>query len=157
MRLETRAERAESESESENTGKTHDQRLRIVSLRFEAQDVVAEVHPYTEPAKRILNQEGFYFSGRVGIFEPGPVLEAHLDEIRTIKDSIVAEIDEIASDDFKSETFIISTSGDQKFKAALGKVGLKKNNKVKISAVTATAMKLKIGDSIRFVSLRRKA
>ncbi len=49
--------------------------------------VIGKVNPETEPAKRILEQEGFKFSGLVGIFEPGPVLIAEVDQVRAIKES----------------------------------------------------------------------
>lgn len=123
-------------------------------LPQEAQDVVAQVHPHTEPAKRILEQEGFSFNGLVGIFEPGPVLEAPLDEVRALKESKVLEVGEIVEDNFESEVFVISSSGKSEFKACLGKLQVLENGKAKISAVTATALKLRFGDSLRFVSLK---
>ncbi len=120
----------------------------------EAQEVVAEVHPHTEPAKHILIQEGFEFCGLVGIFEPGPVLEARLDNVRALKESSVVEIEEISNDDFESETFIISRTGSENFKCCLGKVKILDNGKAKINAVVATALKLRFGDSLRYVSFK---
>lgn len=123
-------------------------------LPEEAQDVVAQVHPHTEPAKRILEQEGFKFNGLVGIFEPGPVLEAPLDEVRALKESKVLEVSEIENAEFESEVFVISTSGKADFKACLGKLKETEEGKAKISAVTATALKLRYGDKLRYVSLK---
>ena len=124
-------------------------------LPEDAQFVIGKVHPNTEPAKRILEQEGFKFSGLVGLFEPGPVLIAEVDNIRAIKESIVGEIKEIADKSFKSEDFIISrTSGT--FRSALGGVVKLKTGGYKISGVTAAALKLRLGDKIRFVSFRAK-
>jgi arginine N-succinyltransferase len=122
-------------------------------LPEDAQFVVGKVHPNTEPAKKILEQEGFRFSGLVGIFEPGPVLIADVDNIRAIKESVVGEITEISDKSFKSETFIISrTSGN--FRSALGGVAVQKNGGLKIAGVTAAALKLRLGDQIRYVSFR---
>lgn len=121
-------------------------------LPEDAQYVIGKVHPNTEPAKRILEQEGFRFSGLVGIFEPGPVLIAEVDSIRSIKESTIAEITEISEKPFKSEEFIIArTSGN--FRAALGQVKMKDGD-CKISGVTAAGLKLRLGDKIRFVSFR---
>ncbi len=122
----------------------------------EAQEVVAQVHPNTEPAKRILEQEGFQFNGLVGIFEPGPVLEAPLDDVRALKESKVLEVGEIVDTDFESDVFIISTSGQKEFKSCLGKLVVLENGQARISAVTATALKLRFGDKLRFVSLKAK-
>lgn len=126
-------------------------------LPADAQAVVAQVHPHTEPAKRILEQEGFIFSGLVGIFEPGPVLKADLDDVRAVKESIVIEVEEISHEDVQSEIYIISTSGEDKdFKACLGKVEILDSGNAKINAVTATALKLRFGDKLRFVSLKKE-
>lgn len=125
-------------------------------LPEDAQFVVGKVHPNTEPAKKILEQEGFRFSGLVGIFEPGPVLIADVDNIRAIKESVIGEIKEISDKNFKSEIFIISrTSGN--FRSALGGIIKLKSGGYKISGVTAAALKLRLGDKIRFVSFKPKA
>src|SRR5690606_36963708 len=122
-------------------------------LPEEAQFVVGKVHPNTEPAKKILEQEGFKFSGLVGIFEPGPVLIADVDNIRAIKESVVGRIEEIEDKNFNSEPFIISRTSSP-FKAALGEVIELPSGGYKISGVTAAALKLRIGDTIRFVTFK---
>lgn len=124
-------------------------------LPEEAHYVIGKVHQNTEPAKRILEQEGFHFSGLVGIFEPGPVLIADLDKIRSIKESIVGEIKEISDKSFKSEIFIIARMSTN-FRAVLGGVVKLKSGGYKISGVAAAALKLRLGDKIRFVSFRPK-
>ena len=124
-------------------------------LPQDAQDVIAEVHPATAPARRILEQEGFSFKGLVGIFEPGPVLEAKLPEVRTYKDSRVVEIGEVSSTEMTGETYIISTSSEPtRFRATLGQVMIGEDSKAKISAVSATALKIRVGEKIRFISLK---
>lgn len=122
-------------------------------LPQEAQDVIGKVHPNTEPAQRILQQEGFHFSGLVGLFEGGPVLSANVDEIRTVRDSVVGEIREVSEKAFRSQTYIISRTGAQ-FRATLGGVVQLKSGGLKISGVTAAALKLRLGDSIRFSTFR---
>lgn len=125
-------------------------------LPEDAQFVIGKVHPNTEPAKRILEQEGFRFSGLVGIFEPGPVLIADVDNIRAIRESIVGEISEISDKNLKSEVYIISRMSGS-FRSALGGVVKLKSGGYKISGVTAAALKLRLGDKIRFVSFKPKA
>jgi len=131
--------------------------ILIDLLPLDAQEVIAEVHPNTAPAKHILEQEGFKFCGLVGIFEPGPVLEGKLDNIRALKDSQVLEIEEISNEEFDSKTYIISTSGGKNgFKACLGKLEVLPSGKAKISAVTATALKLRFGENLRYVTFRKE-
>lgn len=122
-----------------------------------AQEVVAQVHPNTVPAKRILEQEGFEFRGLVGIFEPGPVLETELDNVRALKESSVLKISEISQDKVESDIFIISTSGENKeFKSCLGNLTINKDGTATISAVTATALKLRLGEKLRYVALKKE-
>ena len=125
-------------------------------LPEDAQKVVAEVHPNTAPARHILEQEGFRFKGLVGIFEPGPVLEAKLSEVRAYKESKVVTIKEVLTKDIDSEVFVISTSGKKKFKSTLGNIQFNEDETVSINAVTATGLKLKVGEKLRFVSLKAK-
>lgn len=122
-------------------------------LPEEAQYVIGRVAPETEPAKRILEQEGFNFSGLVGIFEPGPVLIADVDNVRTIRESIVGEIAEIEDKPAKTPEHIISRT-EGPYRCALGTVTKLKTGGLKISGVTAAALKLRLGDKIRFVTFR---
>jgi arginine N-succinyltransferase len=128
--------------------------IAVNLLPEDAQEVIGEVHPLTVPAKRILEKEGFHFNNLVGIFEPGPILQAKLDDVRAVKESKVVTIKEISIDDFDSDTFIISTNGDAMFKACLGKVKILEDGTAMIQAVTATALKLRLGENFRYVSLR---
>ncbi len=123
-------------------------------LPKEAQEVIAEVHEHTVPARRILEQEGFNFNGLVGIFEPGPVLSANLKEIRTYRESKVLKVEEISETLPASDTFIISTTGETQFKCCLGKLALTDNGEAHIPAVVATALKLRLGDTLRYVTFR---
>jgi len=125
-------------------------------LPEDAQKVVAEVHPHTAPARHILEQEGFQFKGLVGIFEPGPVLEAKLSNVRAYKESKVVTIKEISRQEIDSEVFIISTSGKKKFKATLGNIAFNADGTVNVQAVVATALKLKVGEKLRYVGLKAK-
>ena len=134
-----------------------DHPILIDILPKEAQEVVAEVHPHTEPAKHILFQEGFQFSGLVGIFEPGPVLKANLDNIRAVSESIVLKIGEITENTIESEVQVISTSNSKSgFICCLGKIATLDSGDAIISAVTATALKLRLGDSLRCITLKKK-
>jgi arginine N-succinyltransferase len=127
--------------------------LIVELLPRDAQDVIAQVHNNTVPARKILAREGFEFSGLVGIFEPGPVLKAKVDDVRTVKENKKIEIGEIVKEGFTENTYIIATS-EKDFMACLGQVEIMDDGKARIAEVTATALKIKIGDKIRFSTLR---
>lgn len=53
-----------------------------------ARAVVGRVHANTEPALRMLQAEGFNFNGLVDIFDGGPLVEAFIHNIRTVRESL---------------------------------------------------------------------
>ncbi|MBM6551098.1 arginine N-succinyltransferase [Marinomonas ostreistagni] len=58
-------------------------------LSNEARDVLGKCHSSTEPARRLLEQEGFRFENYVDIFDGGPTIEARVQDIRAVRDSRV--------------------------------------------------------------------
>ena len=50
-------------------------------------DYLGTVHPFTEPAKRLLLSESFRLTNHIDIFDGGPKLECTTKKIRTIKES----------------------------------------------------------------------
>ncbi|WND01464.1 arginine N-succinyltransferase [Temperatibacter marinus] len=56
-------------------------------LSREARDVIGTPHESATPAIRLLEKEGFRFSGAVDIFDAGPALEAHKRGIYTVRKS----------------------------------------------------------------------
>lgn len=67
--------------------------LYVDYLTPEAQRVIGRVHPDTEPARRLLEQEGMYYEGYVDIFDAGPVLQARISELRALRESVMAIVD----------------------------------------------------------------
>lgn len=57
-----------------------------------ATDVIGKVHRDTRPALEMLQSEGFNFNGLVDIFDGGPLLEAFLHNIRSIRQSSVCRV-----------------------------------------------------------------
>lgn len=53
-----------------------------------AREVIGRVHENTAPALRMLREEGFNFNGLVDIFDGGPVVEAFIHNIRTVRESV---------------------------------------------------------------------
>lgn len=58
-------------------------------LSNEARAVLGKCHQSTEPARRLLEQEGFRFENYVDIFDGGPTIEARVQDIRAVRDSRV--------------------------------------------------------------------
>lgn len=121
-------------------------------LPIEAQEVIGEVHKNTEPARHILQKEGFKFSGFVGIFEPGPVLHANFKDLRVMKDIKKSVIKSITDKKIESDVKVLSTTKDQ-FKVTLGHMTEVKGG-IEINQVTAASLNAKVDDEISYVNLK---
>jgi arginine N-succinyltransferase len=71
--------------------------LYVAYLPQDAQDVIGHVHVDTAPARRLLEAEGMYYEGYVDIFDAGPVLQARISELRSLRESELAVVDPSAS------------------------------------------------------------
>jgi arginine N-succinyltransferase len=66
------------------------QPLYVDYLPQSAIDVIGKVHTSTQPARRLLEQEGMHYEGYVDIFDAGPVLQGRASELRAVRDSVLA-------------------------------------------------------------------
>jgi arginine N-succinyltransferase len=117
-----------------------------------AQEVIGKPHSESVRAVKNLEEEGFTFSGMVDIFDAGPVMSAARDEIRAIKKSRQAAIAGIADGKIDGADFMISTTRGE-FRACKSPLDLNHPEGVRISGESAAALKIHVGDTIRFVEL----
>src|SRR6185312_7118689 len=127
--------------------------IYIPLLPREAQAVIGIVHDQTKPAMKMLEGEGFHSAGQVDIFEGGPVVRANLADIRSVRQSVFAPISEIVETPLDAESYLISNAR-QDFRACVGPLQLLEGGTVRINIQHAMALKLRIGDSVRFVTPR---
>ncbi|MCC7114168.1 MAG: arginine N-succinyltransferase [Burkholderiales bacterium] len=59
----------------------------VTLLPADAREAIGAVHADTEPARRMLEQEGFRYEGYVDIFDAGPTVEAFVDNVDAIRRS----------------------------------------------------------------------
>lgn len=130
--------------------------IYIPLLPQSAQDVIGKVHENTEPAKAVLEKEGFVFRDRVDIFDGGPALHCKTSEIRSVKDSRQGTVNAI-EEKVESSTRQLVSNSRLDFKAALGDIAWHDNDTATIDQVTALQLNLKVGDKLRAVNLRPNA
>ncbi|MDI9682477.1 arginine N-succinyltransferase, partial [Burkholderia cenocepacia] len=61
-------------------------------LPQDAQDAVGLTHRDTLPARKMLEAEGLRYQNHVDIFDAGPVLECHVNDLRTVRESVVVPV-----------------------------------------------------------------
>jgi arginine N-succinyltransferase len=121
-------------------------------LPKEIQEVIGKTHDSTKPAYHMLLQENFSFNQEIDIFEGGPLLSAHISDIRTIKKSSVAMVD-ITTDTLIGETEYIISNERLDFRACFGKLQMISKTQAIINEEVANALLIKKGDKIRYVTI----
>ncbi|HEV8604608.1 MAG TPA: arginine N-succinyltransferase, partial [Tepidisphaeraceae bacterium] len=128
--------------------------IYIPLLPKEAQEAIGQVQEQTKPAVKILEEEGFKFSGMVDIFDAGPINSAKRDQVRTVRESAKAPIIEITNDAIASDIYMVGTAKPE-FRAAKGNLAITDKG-VRINSATALALNARVGDQVRFATLRPK-
>lgn len=128
--------------------------LYVPMLPQAAQDVIGKVHEQTRPARMLLEAEGFRYNGYVDIFDAGPTLDVHKQDIRILADSghyTVAALTDSAPE--HGPKWLITNARRQGFRAALGRFSLDEEGGVQLPAKLAEALRLAPGDVMRAAPL----
>lgn len=126
--------------------------IYIPLLPADAQAVISKPHRDGVRAVKNLQEEGFIVSDRVDIFDAGPVMSCARDEIRTIKNSRCAKIAAVTDQPITSPPFLMGTTRSD-FRACSGPIDTNGPEGIRISGDIAAAMRVHVGDTIRFVEL----
>lgn len=137
-------------------------------LSPEAQQVIGQVHEKTRPALRLLESEGFQYTGYVDLFDAGPTVEAQVDQVRTVAGSMTCPVEVVHTGGIKgraslSETnadnadnvMIITNTGTDDFRATITQSAIfePERHVVQVPADLADALHLENGSNIRFMSM----
>ncbi|MGI1671801.1 MAG: arginine N-succinyltransferase [Neptuniibacter sp.] len=126
-------------------------------LPEEAQQVIGKVHANTEPARKMLEHEGFRFENYVDIFDAGPTITAPLQKIRAIRESRYAKVR--ISKEVKPPTqdnlFIVSNTRSAEYRCCLCNL-TEQQGITTLDSQSADALKVQEGDTIRIVELKPK-
>lgn len=117
-----------------------------------AQNVIAEVHPSTLPARKILESEGMRYEGSVDIFDAGPTLEAYTKDLRVVKKSRLRQVKVGATELLGEQTLLISNDQYQNFRAIIGSPRIDRSN-IYLSQAQAQALSVVNDEQLRIVPL----
>ncbi|MES2308472.1 MAG: arginine N-succinyltransferase [Verrucomicrobiota bacterium] len=130
--------------------------IYITLLPPEVQAVIGRVHPDTEPALRLLKNEGFVESGEVDIFDSGPLIKAVVQEIRTIRESRTVKVRAFVQEIPDSPRMILSNRSLH-FRSCLGSVHLNEEGTADLPEALEPLLEVKPGDSITYISESQKS
>ncbi|MGS0681584.1 arginine N-succinyltransferase [Shewanella sp. 125m-7] len=125
----------------------------VCLLPKEAQKVIGEVHANTRPALNLLQAEGFRCRGYVDIFDGGPTVECHLNDIRSVRESrlLTVTIGETSSE---ATSYIVSNTQLADYRAtATNLTVVIDSDDVILDAKTAAALMVEDGEQIRVLPM----
>lgn len=122
-------------------------------LTEEARAAIGVVHRSTAPARRLLEEEGFWYESYVDIFDAGPVLQAHTPQLRVVRDSVLAIARRAGADNGGAGTaLLISNTLDREFRAIVA-AGSPRYGQLALSAQQLDALHIGDGDPVRVATL----
>ncbi len=137
--------------------------IYLPMLPDEARAVIGRVHDNTAPALKMLQSEGFNFNGMVDIFDGGPVVEAFIPTIRTVRQSVdrtvmiragSSESNTSGEHGFESAELMVSNGSFRDFRVTTIPETWVSLETVTLSEAVARALEVEAGDRVRLAPLK---
>lgn len=84
-----------------------------------ARDVIAEVHPHTQPARYVLETEGMKYQGYIDIFDGGPTLEAEICNLRAVQESKCLPVKIVTEIEPQETAYLVANDQYSDYRASL--------------------------------------
>jgi arginine N-succinyltransferase len=115
-----------------------------------AKAVMGQPHPSGRAALRMLEAEGFTFDRYIDIFDGGPTVTAHTDQIRTVREAHTETVAEIG--DAGPTKMLVAAGRLKQFRAACASVKKLPRKGVCIDSEAARLLEIDIGDTVAVVA-----
>ena len=112
-----------------------------------AQSVMGMPHPSGRAAMKMLEREGFAFESYIDIFDGGPTMIAHTDQVRTIRDAKEYRFAGTV-EDWDGEQLMLSTGHLNSFRACYGYLSFEDDRNVRLDPKSARLLEIREGDSV---------
>jgi arginine N-succinyltransferase len=118
----------------------------IAMLGEDARSVIGVPHPSGRAAMRMLELEGFRHDGYVDIFDGGPTMVAHTDQVTSVRGSASAFV--TGMDVSEGERAILATGSLGSFRACFGARVLDEEGGIAIDSASADLLDVCAGDEV---------
>ncbi len=115
-----------------------------------AQAVVGQVNQASEPAKAMLERQGFKYTGYVDIFDGGPTLIAERDQIHVVSHHRRGKIVSISELPEDSAKYMVSNGQFAGFRCTVGRLQAEQTDAVVITPRLARRLNVNVGDSVHY-------
>lgn len=130
-----------------------DHPIYIPLLPQPAREVIGVPNAESRRAVKNLEAEGFTFSNMVDIFDAGPILSCPTERVRSVRESRTGTVGEITRQPIESPVYMMGTSGGAPFRATKGELDATDPADLRLGADAARALRVTVGDTIRYVTL----
>ncbi|MEH6811590.1 MAG: arginine N-succinyltransferase [Motiliproteus sp.] len=113
-----------------------------------AQSVIGQVHTNTQPARKILEDEGFRFEGYIDIFDGGPTLVSKVSDVRSIRHSRYYKV-RVTTSEQAPQLCLASNTSLEDFRCTLAPLPIEPQGSVFLTPLQADALRVKEGGSLR--------
>ena len=118
-------------------------------LSKSARDVVGQANAASEPAKLMLERQGFKYQGYIDIFDGGPTLSAERAHIDVVKNSLVRQITSIGDLPEETDKYMVMNDSFDQYRCSFGRVQFHGEDEISITPRLSGRLRVNIGDSIR--------
>ncbi|MBA1360082.1 arginine N-succinyltransferase [Burkholderia gladioli] len=124
-------------------------------LPQDAQDCIGLTHRDTLPARKMLEAEGLRYQNHVDIFDAGPVLECHVGDLRTVRDSVLVPV-EIGTPEAGegAPRALVSNTSLADFRVGMASGAVTEAGRFVLSAEDAAALGVAAGETLRVYALK---
>jgi arginine N-succinyltransferase len=114
-----------------------------------AREVVGIANAASEPAKLMLERQGFKYNGYIDIFDGGPTLSAERKMIDVVKNNKALTVKTIGDLPEGTPKYMVMNNGFADYRCAAGRVQMGEGDGVAITPRLASRANVKVGDTVR--------
>lgn len=122
-------------------------------LPDDAREIIGITHESTTPARHLLESEGFHYTGYVDIFDAGPLLEARVKDVRSVRDSRQYKVIIADNNTTDQRRWLMANNQLAGFRCIMGNLSYEGLEFVKITKEQAAALSIEEGQLLRVVPL----
>ena len=124
-------------------------------LSLEARRVIAEVHPHTLPAAKVLMSEGLKYQGYVDIFDAGPTLEANTADLRAVNESRLLKVSIVEQVETTETHYLVANDQYRDYCVLLMMNKVSESDTLQLTVAQAQALNVNEQDEVRVLALEK--
>ncbi|WP_296281024.1 arginine N-succinyltransferase [uncultured Acinetobacter sp.] len=124
-------------------------------LSKEARDVIAEMHPHTLPAAKVLMSEGLKYQGYVDIFDAGPTLEANTADLRAVKESRLFKVKIVEQVETSDIQYLVANDQYKDYSVLLINNKVQDSDTLLMTIQQAQSLNIREYDEVRVLALEK--